>query len=735
MKETDLQALLKDMSLEEKIMQLVQLPGWVFQGDAAVTGLADATGSERVKMLAGSTLGLWGADRIKAIQDAYMKNQPHHIPMLFMLDVIHGHKTVMPCPLGQGATFDPDTVKKGAEVQAKEASADGVHVTFSPMADLVRDARWGRVLESTGEDKYLNSRLVAAMVEGYQGEDPKDADHVAACVKHFAAYGGAEAGRDYTNVELSEHTLREQYLPGYRAGIDAGAKLVMTSFNTLNGIPSSANKWLMRDILRDDMKFDGVLISDWAAIAEIKNWGLSEDFKEASRLAMEAGVDIDMCTDCYQNSLEDLLKEGAIKEDLIDEAVIRVLRLKNDLGLFEDPYHGADADKLQKLALSPEHRDIARDAARKSFVLLKNDENALPLTAKKLAFIGPYVTDNNLHSTWAISCDENHAIGIETAVKELYDGSDVECRFAVGCEMLADGTELSRETYTSKLSDAEKEALLKEALEAARWADEVVLCLGEDICQSGESTSRVSITLPKPQLALFEKVVKAAKKTVTLIFNGRPLELDDISKKTDALLVCWRPGTEGAHAVADVISGKFSPQGKLPMSFPYTAAQAPVHYDSYSTGRPKPTEGPSMFTSRFLDCPNEPRYRFGYGLTYSKFEVSEVKLSADKLEKTASAGITAAVSVKNVGNAEATETVQLYIRDLVGSRVRPVKELKGFKKVTLAPGESKEVSFQITEDMLRFWTMNNCFESETGKFKVFVGLCSCTENAAEFELI
>lgn len=734
MKETDLQALLKDMSLEEKILQLVQLPGWAFQNDAAVTGLAEGAGDNRKKYLAGSTLGLWGADKIKALQDACMKEQPHHIPMLFMLDVIHGHKTVMPCPLGQGATFDPEIAKEGAKVQAKEASADGVHVTFSPMADLVRDARWGRVLESTGEDKYLNSRMVAAMVEGYQGEDPKDPDHVAACVKHFAAYGGAEAGRDYTNVELSEHTLREQYLPAYRAGIDAGAKLVMTSFNTLNGLPSSGNKWLMRDVLRDEMKFEGVLISDWAAIAEMKNWGFAEDLKEASRLALEAGVDIDMCTECYQENLEELIKEGKLNEALLDESVYRVLKLKNDLGLFEDPYHGADADRFEKIALCPEHRDIARDAARKSFVLLENKNEALPLKAKKLAFIGPYVTSKKLHSTWAISLDEDHIINLETAAKELYSGSDVECRFAEGCEMIEEGAELSRDQYASGLTESDKEKMLKEALEAAEWADEVILCLGEHIDQSGESTSKVSIALPGPQLALFEQVVKKAKKVVTLIFNGRPVEAERIAAASDAVMICWRPGTEGAHAIMDVISGKVSPQGKLPMSFPYTAAQAPIHYDSYNTGRPKPKDAPSLFTSRYLDCPNEPLYSFGYGLTYSKTVVSDITLSADTLKKGDANGIKAKVTLMNVGDVSVSETLQLYIRDLAASRVRPVKELKAFKKVGINPGESKEVYFTITEDMLRFFTINNRFESEAGGFRVFIGTDSLTENAAEFTL-
>ena len=747
MKTSDLQALLKDMSLEEKIMQLVQLPGWEFQKEAAVTGLAESSQNENLKKLAGSTLGVWGADKVKEIQDNYIKNHPHKIPLLFMLDVIHGHRTVFPCPLGQGATFDPEVAKTGAQVQAMEAAAEGVQVTFSPMGDLVRDARWGRVVESTGEDPYLNGQMVAAMVEGYQGDDISDKNHLAACVKHFAAYGGAVAGRDYNNVELSEHTLREQYLPAYSKGIAAGARLVMTSFNTLNGIPSSGNTWLMRDILRKEMGFDGVLISDWAAIAEMETWGFAKDLKEAADLAMKAGVDIDMCTEAYSGNLEQLVAEGKLSEELLDEAVYRVLSLKNDLGLFEDPYHGASQERFESICLSAESREKARDAVRKSLVLLENKNDALPLSGKKIALIGPYADEKNMQSSWAISCKPEDAVTIWEAAQEVSDKTGIPVKTAKGCIMLEDGTELGSGVFDVKKQKKENEKLLEDALETAKWADEIVLCLGEHVGQSGESTSRTDITLPKPQMKLFKEIAKLGKKVVTLVFCGRPLDLKKIPDKSDALMICFRPGTEGGHGIMDVLTGAYSPSGKLPMSFPWGVGQAPISYNAYNTGRPKPTEGATIFTTRYLDCPNEPRYPFGYGLTYSNFEISKVKLDKTSIKKNALIKqegymcpeadldtITASVSVSNTGKAKATQTIQLYIRDLVGSRVRPVKELKGFTKVTLEPGEVKDVSFDITENMLRFWTIENRFDSEEGQFKVFIGTDSDTDNAAEFEL-
>ena len=746
MKKSDLEALLKDMSLEEKIMQLVQLPGQAFESDAAMTGIASKEASDRIKSLAGSTLSICGAEKIKKIQKEYMDRHPHHIPMLFMMDVIHGHKTVFPCPLAQGATFEPEISEKGAAVQAREASADGIHVTFSPMADLVRDARWGRVMESTGEDPYLNGLMVSAMVKGYQGDNIADPDHVASCFKHFAAYGASEAGRDYNIVELSEYALRDQYLPSYRKAVEAGARMAMTSFNTINGKPSSGNKWLMRDILRDEFKFDGVLISDWGAIGEMESWGFACDQKEAALKAIEAGVDIDMCTEAYSGNLEELINSGAISEELLDEAVMRVLTLKNDLGLFEDPYHGASKERFDKIKLCDESRSIARDAVRKSLVLLENKDGALPVAEGKIAFVGPYVDEKALRSSWAIASDPETTVTLKEAALEML--SDSELSFADGCTMLDDHTVLGWGEYTSDNWKEENEKLMEEAVRTASHADTVIMCLGESFMQSGESTSRVNITIPNVQMELLKKISSLGKKIITLIFTGRPLELEKIAALSDALLICWRPGTEGGNGIMDVLTGRYSPSGKLPMSFPWSVGQEPIYYNNFNTGRPKNPEGFSDFRTRYLDCPNEARYPFGYGLTYSKFEMGEVKLDKTSIRKAvktpSSEGndaaleadkITATCTVKNIGDRKATQTVQLYIRDLAGSRVRPLKELKGFKKVTLGVGESSEISFAITEEMLRFWTINDCFEAETGKFKVYIGFDSATENSSEFQLL
>ncbi len=734
MKRTDLEALLNDMSLEEKIMELVQLPGQVYESDAAITGLSDNNISDRIKNLAGSTLGISGAEKIIKIQKEHVEKHPHHIPLLFMLDVIHGYKTVFPCPLGQGATFDPQVAEKGSSIQAKEAAADGIQVTFSPMADLVRDARWGRVVESTGEDPYLNGLMASSMVRGYQGDDISSQEHVASCVKHFAAYGASEAGRDYNNVELSEYALRDQYLPAYNEAISAGARMVMTSFNTLNGKPSTGNTWLMKDVLRDNMKFDGVLITDYGAIEEMVNWGFAEDLKEASKKAMDAGVDIDMCTKAYSDNLLELVTSGKISEKQLDDAVMRILSLKNDLGLFEDPYHGASAERFEKVNMTPENREAARDAVRKSLVLLENKNKVLPLNSEKnpkIAFIGPYADEKNMQSSWAITCNPETAVTIKEAANEAI--TDSELKFAEGCTMLDNNTVLGWGEYKLDSWEEKNEMLMTEAVKVAEWADTVIMCLGEHFLQSGESTSRASIRIPDVQMRLFNKIKESGKKIITLIFTGRPLELDEIASQSDAVLICWRPGTEGGHGIIDVLTGEYSPSGKLPMSFPWNVGQEPIYYNHFNTGRPKPAEGPTNFTTRYLDSPNKPRYSFGYGLTYSEFELSDQKLNKDELSYDNNDSITAEVTVKNVGDSEATQTIQLYIQDIAGSRVRPVRELKGFKKVTLSAGESDTVCFEITEKMLRFWTMNDRLESEPGKFKAFIGFDSTEENEVSFD--
>ena len=735
MTEQKLIELLRDMSLEEKVNQMSQVTGGFFNGEIVVTGPMEDKGfTEDNVNLAGSVIGSMGAETLKSIQKNYMEKHPHHIPLLFMLDVINGYKTVFPIPLAQGASFEPELSEQCASVAAKEASVSGLHVTFAPMTDLVRDARWGRVMESTGEDPYLNSLFCAAMVRGFQGNSLKDNYAIAACVKHFAGYGAPTAGRDYNTVELSEHTFREFYLPSYQAGIDAGAALVMTSFNTVNGIPATGNKKLMRDILREQMKFDGVLISDWAAIEETIYHGYCADREEAAVRAVEAGVDIDMMTGIYSENLCQMVRDGKIKEELIDEACLRILRLKNNLGLFENPYKDADQKKEKEYILCEEHRKLAREAAKKSFVLLKNEEHILPLEQqKKIAFIGPYVDNRNLLGAWSFIADAKDVMTLHEAVQEQYvSENSTFCQGSpmLGADVCLEGFgEQQQQSYTKE----QEEHMLQEAVQAAEEADIVVLAIGEDRLQSGEATSNANIRIPEVQEALLDRIAEVNQNIVVVLFSGRPLDIREINKKAKSILQVWLPGTEGARAIVDTLFGKYNPSGKLPMSFPYCVGQVPVHYNEYSTGRPH-IEGKDKdrFRSKYLDIPNEPLYPFGYGLSYTTFEVSDIHL--DRTWMDTSGQIEAEVTVKNTGNCTGTETLQLYIHDIAASVVRPVKELKDFKKVTLLPGEEKKVVFTITEQELRFLTEDGIYASEAGEFEIFIGKDSLTDNKASFVL-
>lgn len=728
-------ALLNDMSLEEKVNQMSQVIGGFFDDDTVITGpMAEMGFTEENIELSGSVIGSMGAETVKKIQKSYMEKHPHHIPLLFMLDIINGYKTVFPIPLGQGATFEPELSEKCAAVAAKEASVSGLHVTFAPMTDLVRDARWGRVMESTGEDPYLNGLFCESMVKGFQGENLSDEYKIAACVKHFAGYGAPTAGRDYNTVELSEHTFREFYLPSYKAGIDAGAALVMTSFNTVNGIPATGNKKLMRGILRDEMGFDGVLISDWAAIEETIYHGYCADKEDAAIRAVEAGVDIDMMTGIYCDNLCRLVREGKIPESLVDECCMRILELKNKLGLFENPYKDADEEKEQQLILCKEHRELTREAARKSFVLLKNEEQILPLDkTKKTAFIGPYVNSRNLMGSWSIIGEAKDITTVEETMAVEEAGNNVVCYQGspmLGAEVILEGfTEENQATYTPE----EEAKMLEEALEAAKKADQVVLFIGEDRLQSGEATSNATIQIPQIQQNLLERVAEINENIAVVLFSGRPLDLRDVQVKAKAILEVWMPGTEGAGAITDVLYGRYNPTGKLPMSFPYCVGQVPVHYNEYATGRPH-VEGKDKdrFRSKYLDIPNAPLYPFGYGLSYTTFTVSEVSLDKDSMKDGES--IRAAVTVKNTGTCAGTETIQLYLHDVAASVVRPVKELKDFRKVTLQPEEEARVEFTITEPQLRFLSENNIFESEAGIFEIFIGTDSTTTNKAKFTL-
>lgn len=736
MQESNLKQLLSQLSLDEKIGQLIQIPSTYYQNDSILTGnLPDSAYTANQLKLAGSTLGIWGAETICHIQKTYMLHHPHRIPMLFMLDVIHGMKTIFPIPLAQGASFHPGLVRQGASIAAREASACGVQVAFAPMADLARDARWGRVMESYGEDPYLNGIMTEKTVQGLQS-----IPSFASCIKHFAGYGAPTAGRDYNNVELSEHSLREYYLPAYLKGIEAGSGLVMTSFNTLNGIPASGNRWLMRDILRNEMGFEGVLISDWGAIHEMVTHGFCENDRSAAKCAMEAGVDIDMASNAYGNHLKELIEAGELEEHLLNEAVYRVLSLKNRLGLFEHPYPESDAEVESHTLLHKEHRQAARKMAEESFVLLKNEASILPLRqSKKNALIGPYTDATDMYSSWAITGDGSDSITVLDAANEacaegfsfLYAPIGPVLRDLSG--LYRPGrNELSKDIQA--LSDSESfKTATNQAHHVAENADTVVLFLGEHRLQSGEAASRTDIRLPEWQLELLRSVHRQNRRIVTVVFTGRPLDLKEVSELSQAVLISWLPGTEGGPALIRLLTGRCSPSGKLPMSMPYCVGQVPIFYSQYTTGRP--ITGPEddvFYRSRYLDCPNHPLYPFGFGLSYTSFKISDVRLNASSL--TCHDEITASVTITNIGQTGGSEVVQLYIQDIFASVVRPLRELKGFEKIYLAPGQSLEISFRIVEEMLRFHNASGAFVSEKGTFRLWISNSCITGNPVEFAL-
>lgn len=741
MEEKKLKALMDELSLNEKIGQLIQLSGEFFSSTNDIaTGPEKKLGiSSEMVNLCGSVLNVVGAQKVHKIQDEYMKKQKHPIPLMFMSDIIYGLKTVYPIPLGLGATWNPELVREAYKNTADEAYASGNQVTFAPMVDLVHDPRWGRVLESTGEDAFLNSKFAEAMVKGFQSELPQRG--IASCVKHFAAYGAAEAGREYNNTDMSENRLRQFYLPSYKAAVDAGAKLVMTSFNTLNGVPVTGNKWLLKDILRKEWNFDGILISDYAAVSELVAHGFAQDNKEASRLAMEATVDIDMKSPCYANELQPLVTEGRLDESKINAAVWRVLKLKNDLGLFEDPYRGSSEELEKKSVLSPEKRELARKVSTQAMVLLKNKGNILPLKAHddtNIALIGPYENEHELLGLWAVHGDRKETITIEEGIKEYVESDHLKT--AKGTDILRDknifkGMGFSDEQINAVLSTEDEELQNnKKAVEAAKNSDVIIFAGGEHTVESGEAGSRGKLTLPDNQLHLLNELAKLNKPIILVNISGRPLILTDIEPKVDAIIEAWFPGTEGGHAIADIIFGKSNPTGRLSMSFPHDVGQLPLYYNGYSTGRSvKTSTHSSRFMSRYIDIPNDPLYSFGYGLSYNQVKYGDVKLSSDSMEEDDE--ITATVTLTNESDCEGIETAQLYIRDVFASVVQPVKSLKGFKKVHLDPNETKDVSFTISKDMLEFYGTENKLIAEPGKFNVFVGPNSDIDTYVSFNLV
>lgn len=700
MKLEQLRQLKAKMTLEEKIGQTVQLAGEFFdKKHSENTGPMHemAMTPEKLKNT-GSVLGVSGAATMIDIQKRHLAENRLGIPLLFMADVIHGYRTIFPVPLAMACTWDPKLIEKSSAIAALEAAVSGLHVTFSPMVDLVRDARWGRVMESTGEDVYLNRIFAKSFVRGYQGTNlAENTDKVAACIKHFAGYGAPVAGREYNTVELSERTLMEAYMPAYQAGIDEGSRLVMTAFNTIDGVPATGNKRLMKERLREEMGFEGVLISDWAAVGEMIPHGVAANLREAGKLAIEATVDIEMMTAGYSSYLKEMIENGEVSEAQLDEAVWRILQLKNDLGLFENPYRGADIEREKVLVFSKEHRQKAQEIAEQSIVLLKN-ESVLPLSPdQKVALAGPKVHSKDVLGSWSWKGKTEESVSLYNGLREHLPPENM---------------------LTRPESDLPEET--DYADEDLQEAEVIIVALGESSDMSGEGASKSTIKLPDDQIRLVRELKKWNKPLIVTLFNGRPLDLTDIVSDADAIVEAWFPGTEAGTALGNVLFGTVNPSGKLTMSFPRNVGQTPIYYNQDNTGRPLTEYNQEdKYLSRYMDVENTPLFPFGFGLSYTKFAYGKMILSADRFKMNEELKIS--IPVKNVGDLPGKEVVQLYIRDRVGEVVRPVKELKRFKKIALDVHEEKVVHFELTEKDLHYIHQDLTSSADSGEFDIMVG--------------
>ena len=698
--------LMSKMTLQEKIGQLNQ-----YNDDITATGPvtkdADKAGQVRAGKL-GSILNAIGTKNTKNWQDQAMQSRLK-IPLLFGQDVIHGFRTTFPIPLGETATWDMGLIEKSARIAAIEASAYGIHWTFAPMVDVGRDPRWGRVMEGAGEDTYLGTLVGKARVQGFQGKGLGNLDAVMACAKHFAAYGAGVGGRDYNSVDMSLRQLHETYLPPFKAMSDMGVATFMNSFNDINGIPATGSKYLQRDLLKGDWGYKGFVVSDWGSIGEMIPHGFAKDNKEAALKAILAGSDMDMESRSYINHLEELVKEGKVDIQLVDDAVRRILTKKYELGLFDDPYRFINEKREKEQANNPEHRKVAREIGAKSIVLLKNETQILPLskTTKKVALIGPFAkaTVEN-HGFWSIAFpDDNQRIVTQyDGIKAQLDKNS-ELLYAKGCNV-----------------DDKDTSLFAEAVETAKKADVVIMTLGEGHAMSGEAKSRSNIHFSGVQEDLLKEVAKTGKPIVLLINAGRPLVFEWASENISTIAYTWWLGSEAGNSIADVLFGKVNPGGKLPMTFPRSEGQIPVYYNHYNTGRPAKNNTDRHYVSAYIDLDNDPAYPFGFGLSYTTFQYSDVNVSAAQLKGNQT--LTASVNVTNSGNYDGEEVVQLYIRDLVGKVVRPVKELKGFQKIFLKKGETKTVSFNITPEDLKFYDDALNFDWEAGEFDIMIGTSS-----------
>lgn len=713
-------ALLKKMTIEEKIGQLNQ-----YTGDNSATGPITINPNKQAEIkagLIGSMLNIVGTKYTRQYQELAMQSRLK-IPLLFGQDVIHGYKTTFPLPLAEAASWDLQAIELAARVAAVEASASGIHWTFAPMVDISRDPRWGRVMEGAGEDTYLGSKIAYARVKGFQGNKLGDLNSVMACVKHFAAYGAAVGGRDYNSVDMSERMLWETYLPPFKAALDAGAATFMNSFNDLNGIPATGNAHLQRDILKGKWNFQGFVVSDWGSIGEMVAHGYSKDLKAAALSAITAGSDMDMESNAYRYHLADLVKEGKVPVELIDDAVKRILRKKFELGLFDDPYKYSDQKRADKALSNPEHRKAALDVAQKSIVLLKNENETLPLSKnlKTIAFIGPMVKEYKENmGFWSVELPEvdyNKWIVSQWDGLQNKVGKNTKLLYAKGCEV-----------------DGDNKDGFAEAVATAKQADVVILSIGERRDMSGEAKSRSDIHLPGVQEDLVKAIQATGKPVVVLVNAGRPLIFNWTADNVPAIVYTWWLGTEAGNAIANVLFGDYNPSGKLPMTFPREVGQIPIYYNHYSTGRPAKDEDSKNYVSAYIDLKNSPKFPFGYGLSYTKFNYSDLKLSSTKMKNNET--IKVSFQLSNAGKVAGEEVVQLYLKDKFGSVVRPVLELRDFQKIKLNAGESKTIEFTIDKEKLSFYNDKLEFVAEPGDFEVMIGASSADiKLKSNFELL
>jgi beta-glucosidase len=728
-KEIFIDELMSKMTLDEKVGQMNQYNGfWDATGPLPKKGYEKGRYDDLRNGLVGSMLNVTGVDKVYALQKIAVEETRLGIPLIFGFDVIHGYKTISPIPLAESASWDIKAIEKSARIAAEEAAAAGLNWTFAPMVDIYRDARWGRVMEGAGEDTYLGSVIAAARVNGFQGENLSDFNTIAACAKHFAAYGFPEAGRDYNTADINKYTLYNNVLPPFKAALDAGVSTFMNAFNTLNEVPATGSKFLQRDILKGDWGFEGFVVSDWGSIGEMIPHGYAKDGVHAAELAANAGSDMDMESSLYVRELQGLVSKGKVDIGVIDDAVKRILGVKYDLGLFQDPYKYCDLEREKTVIGSKENRSAALDMAKKSIVLLKNEGSLLPLKkeGQKITLIGQLANDNNSPlGNWRGAAESNTAV---TVLEGLNNYGSNSINYKKGVDLYYGETNFHNRV---KLNKTDKTGI-QQAKVSAKSADVVIMVLGEEGFQSGEGRSRTELGLPGLQQELLEEIYKVNKNIVLVLMNGRPLNLTWADQNIPTILETWHLGSQSGNAIAEVLYGDYNPSGKLTMSFPRNVGQAPIYYNYKKTGRPG-TSSTEVTKSTYADVENSPLYPFGYGLSYTDFEYSELKLSKNKISDTES--LIATVLIRNTGKVKGKEVVQLYIRDHFGSLARPVKELKGFELIELNPGETKEVNFEIDNSLLTYYTVNDVWESEAGKFSVFIGTNSDVSDYKSFELI